>query len=336
MEHSTEVKELITALAKAQSAFPSAEKSAKNPKFGNKPYPTLDDILHAVSHTLAENSLVLSQFPDYDMESALMTVTTCLFHSSGQWLKSELRMPVLGSFISGGARAAVDCQSIVGASTYARKLGITSLLGIAGEVDDDGNAAAQVSQQAQQGSQSKRQGAPRQDEPPIPVNQEVVVEFKDFSSAARNGGLLLLGHGASSEMSKATAVEGKAQVVAALKHLKIEGKPTSGQWTHAIASIPKLIAERAQWDGNFVAQGTLYNGYLIPYKNWKAMVAPYTTPPLTGEAVNSLQISHLTKTTCDHILTMLEKDQFSGGEEESALDIEVPANPGMKVPGAFQ
>ncbi len=326
MERSESIAAIAAAIAKAQGMIAPKVMTGKG-QHGQ--YLTIADVLDCIREPLSANEISFTQVPEFKDGEA--SVLTFVMHSSGEWLSSSLGVPVTGFGAQGGGRQPVSVQAIVGTMTYLKRCALTSIFGVPGEKDDDGEEAAKHTQQAPRQIQNRQQY-----EPPIPVNQEVVVEFKDFSSAARNGGLLLLGHGASPEMSKATAVEGKAQVVAALKHLKIDGKPSSGQWTHAIASIPKLIAERRQWDEHFATQDTLYNGYLSVYKNWKAMVAPYTTPPLTGEAVNSLQISHLTKATCDHILTMLEKDQFSGGEEESALDIEVPANPGMKVPGAFQ
>jgi len=57
-------------------------------------------------------------------------VTTTLLHESGQWIRSEIRMPV------GGKK---DAHAIGSACTYGRRYGLSALIGIA-QHDDDGNS----------------------------------------------------------------------------------------------------------------------------------------------------------------------------------------------------
>ena len=58
-------------------------------------------------------------------------VTTTLLHESGQWIKTEIRMPI------GGKK---DAHAIGAACTYGRRYGLSALTGVA-QYDDDGNAA---------------------------------------------------------------------------------------------------------------------------------------------------------------------------------------------------
>ena len=55
-----------------------------------------------------------------------------MLHESGEWFKSELRMPV------GGKK---DAQAVGGAVTYGRRYGLAAMCGLA-QHDDDGNTAS--------------------------------------------------------------------------------------------------------------------------------------------------------------------------------------------------
>ena len=53
-----------------------------------------------------------------------------LMHSSGEWIKSEIRMPI----------AKKDAHGIGAATTYGRRYLLSSMVGVA-QADDDGNGA---------------------------------------------------------------------------------------------------------------------------------------------------------------------------------------------------
>jgi len=55
-----------------------------------------------------------------------------LIHSSGEWIKSEIRMPI----------AKKDAHGIGAATTYGRRYLLSSMVGVA-QADDDGNGAIQ-------------------------------------------------------------------------------------------------------------------------------------------------------------------------------------------------
>ena len=61
-----------------------------------------------------------------------VSVTTALLHTSNEWISDDLVL----------RPAKFDAQGCGAASTYARRYSYQSILNIAGEVDDDGNAAS--------------------------------------------------------------------------------------------------------------------------------------------------------------------------------------------------
>lgn len=62
----------------------------------------------------------------------MVSVETILLHSSGEWSRSTLMVPVVG---------AATPQSIGSAVTYARRYALASMVGLA-QADDDGNSSS--------------------------------------------------------------------------------------------------------------------------------------------------------------------------------------------------
>ena len=129
MNKSDDIKELATALAKAQGQMVAAKKDAANPFYKSK-YADLASIVDAVKKPLSDNGLSYAQLTDVD-EAGSVYLETILMHTSGQWLSGRLRMPVAKPN---------DPQAMGSAVTYARRYALQSLLGVPAE-DDDGNAA---------------------------------------------------------------------------------------------------------------------------------------------------------------------------------------------------
>lgn len=129
MTTSESIKEIATALAKAQSEFEGIIKDASNPFFKSK-YATLDNIVTTVKPVLAKYGLSVSQGNE-PTESGII-VTTLLMHTSGEWLRSELSMPVVKN----------DPQGYGSAITYGRRYAYSAILGVATEEDDDANSAS--------------------------------------------------------------------------------------------------------------------------------------------------------------------------------------------------
>lgn len=118
------MKNLIEALIKAQGEFPAVTKDAKNPHFGNA-YATLDQVISITGPALRKNGLCIIQTFNNDL-----SLTTTLWHVSGEEIHGT--QPLL--------MGKQDAQGLAGSSTYARRYGILSILGIASE-DDDGQSA---------------------------------------------------------------------------------------------------------------------------------------------------------------------------------------------------
>jgi len=88
---SDQLNELVAALAKAQTEYPSIGKNRTNPFFKSE-YADFDSIMNAIRPVLSKNGLVLSQFTVIDIDSQSRTLHTRLFHASGQWMESRQRI----------------------------------------------------------------------------------------------------------------------------------------------------------------------------------------------------------------------------------------------------
>lgn len=129
MQKSESIKELASALNKAQAEMSGAKKGANNPFFKSK-YADLNAVVDAVRIPFSENGLSYSQFPI--MEDNKVGVETILMHESGEWMSSVLTLPMTKQ----------DPQAAGSAITYARRYALQAIAGIPAE-DDDGNAASQ-------------------------------------------------------------------------------------------------------------------------------------------------------------------------------------------------
>ena len=127
MNKSENIKELATALAKAQGQIESAKKDSENPFFKNK-YADLSSVWDACRKQLSDNGLSVVQTLQ---PSERVTVVTTLLHSSGQWISGELTMTPNKS----------DPQGIGSCLTYNRRYSLSAIVGICPD-DDDGNEAS--------------------------------------------------------------------------------------------------------------------------------------------------------------------------------------------------
>lgn len=129
MNTSESIKELATALAKAQAILTTAKKDVTNPHF-NKKYADLASCWEAIKAAMPQHGLSVIQTTT-PSEKDEVVVTTRLMHSSGEWIEGSLALPV--------SRA--DAQGYGSALTYARRYGLCAITGVAPE-EDDGNLAA--------------------------------------------------------------------------------------------------------------------------------------------------------------------------------------------------
>lgn len=118
---------LDAALAKAQAEIENPTKDATNPHFRSK-YATLDAGLNIVRACLSKHGISVTQ--PTRVEDGILMLETRLA-CQGQWIASEY--PVCAF--------PVKQQEMGSALTYSRRYSLFSLVGIAGEEDDDANAA---------------------------------------------------------------------------------------------------------------------------------------------------------------------------------------------------
>ena len=127
------MKEIASALVKAQKSFGPALKTSSNPHFKSK-YADLAACVEAVIDGLNSNGVMLMQ-QCHETESGVM-VETMFVHESGEMLSAgKLHVPA----------AKQDPQGYGSALTYARRYSLMAACGIAPE-DDDGNAASRPKQ----------------------------------------------------------------------------------------------------------------------------------------------------------------------------------------------
>ena len=122
---------LAGALAKAQGDMTMVEAKSNNPFFNSK-YASLSAVLEVALPKLNANGIALVQGNRWDAVDNGFYITSMLMHSSGEWIKSEIRMPI----------SKKDAHGIGAATTYGRRYLLSSMVGVA-QADDDGNGAIQ-------------------------------------------------------------------------------------------------------------------------------------------------------------------------------------------------
>lgn len=122
------MKELASAMAKAQQAMKPAMKDSTNPHFKSK-YADLTSVWEACRDALTKNGLSVIQSTDFDGES--VWIKTILMHQSGEFI--EGRYPLRPQ--------QQTPQGYGSAISYARRYALAAMVGVVAD-DDDGNAAS--------------------------------------------------------------------------------------------------------------------------------------------------------------------------------------------------
>lgn len=131
---SPEITELAEAMIQVQQKLSPALKDSEN-TFTNSRYATLHSIMNACRDALLEHGIWLTQYPVSVEVNQLGLVTKIVHAETGQWQASLLTMPLPKN----------DPQGYGSAMTYARRYGLSALIGIVTENDDDGEMASQQS-----------------------------------------------------------------------------------------------------------------------------------------------------------------------------------------------
>ncbi len=126
----TSTGKLAEALAKAQAAMEAAAKDRTNPAFKSK-YADLTSVWDACRAALTSNGLAVAQIM-VSAPEGFVAVETRLLHTSGESLSSVCTLPATKK----------DAQGYGSAITYARRYGLSAMVGVVADDDDDGNAAS--------------------------------------------------------------------------------------------------------------------------------------------------------------------------------------------------
>lgn len=127
MIKSDSIKELATALAKAQAEIENASKNAANPHFKSR-YADLAEVLNTVRPVFSKHGLAVMQMPSF--ADGVASIETLLTHASGEWISNIASAPV----------SKQDAQGVGSALTYLRRYSLAAFAGVAQE-DDDGESA---------------------------------------------------------------------------------------------------------------------------------------------------------------------------------------------------
>ena len=127
----TEHKNIHMALAAAQAEMGGVKKGSVNPAFKSK-YADLADVVQAVSGALNAQGIAFYHVPASDGTERVMR--TVLAHGASD-TRIECDVPLIVT--------KNDMQGYKSASTYAKRIGLESLTGVAPE-DDDANAAVRA------------------------------------------------------------------------------------------------------------------------------------------------------------------------------------------------
>jgi hypothetical protein len=150
------IEKIAPALIAFQSELPAIAKDKDNPYFKSK-YADLATISEAIKSPLAANKLAYTQHFE-QQESQTVCVTTVLLHESGEWLANSCKLPVNKA----------DAQGYGSAITYARRYGLSALLGLVSEDDEDGNAASEKPKSKTREKQEARFEAEKNNPDPAP------------------------------------------------------------------------------------------------------------------------------------------------------------------------
>ncbi|MBR1154586.1 ERF family protein [Bradyrhizobium sp. JYMT SZCCT0428] len=134
---SNKIGALATALSKAQSELANPEKTLTATLPGAVPggpektfrYASLASGLELVRKCLGQHEIATVQATGIDRDTGLIRLTTTLVHASGEWMSSDWPVCPVGETASPHRMGA--------ALTYARRYGLFTLVGIAGEDDLD-------------------------------------------------------------------------------------------------------------------------------------------------------------------------------------------------------
>lgn len=138
-------KTIYAAMAAVFAEMPGIGRDSNNPYFRSK-YTSLDQIINVTRPILARHGVFFMQLPE-PVEGDYIAVRTIFGHTSGEKIDAGvLVLPAKPISKKGEADdKPPTAQSYGSATTYAKRYALAAALGICDIEDDDGNAAAQPS-----------------------------------------------------------------------------------------------------------------------------------------------------------------------------------------------
>ena len=163
MNKSNSIKEIATALSKAQGEFQNTKKEKVNPFFGKK-YADLAALWDTCRPVLSKHGLSLLQGVSSNENN--VTITTLLMPPPREWIESEL-----------GLHADQPTPQKMGSAiTYGRRYSLSAMLGLAADEDDDGNEASKEDgkkkQQKKTDPPPQKKSTSKETSPPPPATEE--------------------------------------------------------------------------------------------------------------------------------------------------------------------
>lgn len=121
-------------------------------------YATLANINKIIKPFMAKHGLSITQVTS----TKAGEITTLLMHSSGEWIRSEIKMP-----------AYTKPQDMGSAITYGRRYSMCAILGLSANTDDDGNIAHGNS--LKENSSAGKKQPPVKPTPPPPRTKKPII-----------------------------------------------------------------------------------------------------------------------------------------------------------------
>ena len=163
---SEKIDELMGALAKAQGEMSYASTDSSNPHFRSK-YADLASVWQACREALAKNGLALVQTLDLAGESQVLITT--LGHSSGQWMKSIMKLPVQKP----GPQEIGSCIS------YCRRYSLAAMVGVYQD-EDDAEKAEKPYRKAEEERKAQEAGKSPVNSQPVGTLTEKQIKLLEF------------------------------------------------------------------------------------------------------------------------------------------------------------
>lgn len=139
MQMSDQIDKWTKGMIQFRKELKQPSKNATNPFLKND-YVNLEAILksadEAIEKIAEDNGIVYSQDVTSTTDTNVISVTTLISHVSGQYV-------IYGPFnVPAGSKK--DAQAYGSSTTYAKRYALAAALGIASDIDDDGNDASNV------------------------------------------------------------------------------------------------------------------------------------------------------------------------------------------------